>query len=648
MVPRERRSIVNRRFSSALSKILLRRSAWFIALVQACVILFSLTAAWLLRFNFALPHLAILLSAAPILIAVRLAAMEPFGLLHGWWRYTGVHDMFDIAKAVISGSVVFFVVIYFILRATTFPRSIYVLEALLTAGLLAAVRPAPRTVADSVRQDISPSKKVAIIGAGFAAQMILREIGHYGGRCVAVACVDDDPSKAGLKIQGVPVMGKISDLPMLLRKHPVDEILIAIPSATALQMQRIVAICEQTNVKFRTIPALSELIAGQVALHQLREVNLEDLLGRDPVEIDLDSVRNAIQGRTVMVTGAAGSIGSELWRQILEYNPRKLVCLDQSETGIFHLQLELSKRAAVARVSVCVASVCDRDRVFQIFSEHRPDVAFHAAAYKHVPVMESNIPEAVKNNVFGLLNVLDAAEAHGCGAFVLISTDKAVNPTSVMGATKRAGELILSCRPSRGMRCVSVRFGNVLGSRGSVVPILQEQLRNNQELTITHPEIRRFFMTNREAVSLVLQALAIGSHAHILVLDMKRQVRILDLAHSLIRLSGKSPDEVKIRFTGLRAGEKMYEELFYSTEDVAPTSCSKIRRARGKIAGWGRLERQLEDLRTAVAIGSSALIRANLRAIVPEYSYAAVLSPRPPISAQAAPPRLLTRAAGRR
>ena len=606
---------------------LLRRNAWFIALLQACVVAFALVVAWLLRFDFDMPYRVLLFSALPILLVIRLAAIRSFGLLHGWWRYTGVNDVLDVCKAVATGSIAFFAVMNVILGVTNFPRSIYFLEAILTAGFLAAMRLFSRVLADSVRHDIHSSRKVVIVGAGFAAQMILREIHHYRANYLVVGSVDDDFSKLGLKIQGVPVIGKIDDLPRLLKKCPVDEILIAIPSATTPQMQRIVAICESTNTKFRTIPALRELIAGQAAFHQLREVNLEDLLGRDPVEMDLNAVRSEIEGRTVIVTGAAGSIGSELCRQILEYRPRKIVCLDQSETGIFHLQRDLLQRNQSAQIVACIADVRDRGRVLQIYSEHQPDVTFHAAAYKHVPVMESNISEAVKNNVFGLLNVLEAAERTCCAACVLISSDKAVNPTSVMGATKRAGELILSCRPSLGTRCVSVRFGNVLGSNGSVVPLLQEQLRNNQDLTITHPRISRFFMTSREAVSLVLQAFTLGKHGHILVLDMKRPMRIVDLAQSLIRLSGKSVSEVKIRFTGLRPGEKMFEELFYSTEEVTSTSCPNICNASGQMASWDRLEHLLDELRTAVAVGRPAVVRAKLSEIVPEYSCRASRAP---------------------
>lgn len=636
---------MNFKTTITFSKCLLRRSTWFIALLQACVVAFSLIVAWLLRFDFAMPYRAVLFSALPILLVIRLTAIGYFGLLHGWWRYTGVNDVLDVFKAVVSGSIAFFVVVGMTLGVTNFPRSIYVLEAMLTGVFLGGMRLLSRAIADSVRRDIASSKKVIIIGAGFAAQMILREIRHYRYDYLAVGCVDDDSSKLGLKIQGVPVIGRVDDLPRLLDKYPVDEILIAIPSATAPQMQRIVAICERTNTKFRTIPALRELIAGQAAFHQLREVSLDDLLGRDPVEMDLDAVRNEIEGRTVIVTGAAGSIGSELCRQILEYRPRKIVCLDQNETGIFHLQRDLSARDAAAQIVFCIADVRDRERLFQIYSEHRADVTFHAAAYKHVPVMESNISEAVKNNIFGLLNVLEAAEATGCATCMLISSDKAVNPASVMGATKRAGELILSCRPSRSMRCVSVRFGNVLGSSGSVVPLLQEQLRNNQDLTITHPHICRFFMTSHEAVSLVLQAFALGGHGHILVLDMKRPVRIVDLAQSLIRLSGKSAGEVKIQFTGLRPGEKMFEELFYPTEEVVPTSCPKIFMARGQMADSDHLELLLDELRTAVAMGRPAAVRAKLKEIVPEYSYHAPVPVRSLVRTKPVPSRGSARAA---
>ena len=322
-----------------------------------------------------------------------------------------------------------------------------------------------------------------------------------------------------------------------------------------------------------------------------------------------------------MVTGAAGSIGSELCRQILDYEPAVLVCLDQSETGIFYLEQELSKVTAAAQTVFCVADIEDGERITNIFAEYRPEAVFHAAAYKHVPVMERNVQEAVKNNIFALLSLLDIAEESGCKSFVLLSSDKAVNPTSIMGATKRIGELIIACRPPKGMRCVSVRFGNVLGSNGSVVPLFQEQLRKNQPLNITHPDVKRFFMTRVEAVSLVLQAFVIGNRGDTLVLDMGEPVRILDLARALIRLTGKSEREVSIKFTGLREGEKLNEELFYAKEEVHETSFAKIKRIRSPLDGWSQLQRQLNELRGSLSIDGAGPVRRQIKKIVPEYSY---------------------------
>jgi len=625
------------------AQMVLRRSPWFIALFQALLIFCSLVLAWLLRFDFSLPYRLLLFSAAPILIVIRLAAIRRFGLLHGWWRYTGVSDALDILKAITLGSAVFLVFMRFVLGVTSFPRSIYILEAVLSTALLAGVRLFSRVLAESVRQDVASRKKVMLIGAGTAAQMVIREVKRLRNSYEAVGCVDDDRSKLGIKIQGVPVVGRVEQLPALLAADPVDEVLIAVPSATGRQMQRFVEVCERAAVRFKTVPALRDIITGQVSISQFRDVNLEDLLGRNPVEIDLESVRKQIEGRVVLVTGGAGSIGSELCRQIFDYNPARLLCLDQSETGIFYLQLQLSKHENGAQPVFCVADVRDCERMHNLFEEHKPRIIFHAAAYKHVPVMESNVREAVDNNIFGLLSLLEVAEENGCQSFVLISSDKAVNPTSVMGATKRVGELIISSQPANSMRCVSVRFGNVLGSSGSVIPVLQEQLRNNQQLTITHPEVKRFFMTTREAVSLVLQAFAIGNHGDTLVLDMGEPVRILDLARTLMQLSGKSEQEVSFQFIGLREGEKLIEELFYATEEVHATSFQKIKCTRSTVDGWLELQRRLEELRASIAMDSANLIRAKIKEIVPEYSY---LDHRPRESVAPTVPAALQQVAG--
>ena len=425
-----------------------------------------------------------------------------------------------------------------------------------------------------------------IAGAGEAASLLIREMMRT--EFVPVACLDDDVFKHGAKIHGVPVLGTIDAIGTIVKTYDVEEVFIAIPSANGAQMQRISRICEQAGVRYRTVPNLHDLLMGRGSVSQLREVSVEDLLGRDPVQLDLSMVRNQIAGKVVMVTGAAGSIGSELCRQVLAYSPAKLIVLDQAETPMFYLQLQLTKQPAGDRVVYSVADVANTSRMRRILAEKAVDIIFHAAAYKHVPLVELNIRGALNNNVLAVPPLLDVAEECGCEAFVLISSDKAVEPTSFMGATKRLGELMMAARPKKNMRCVSVRFGNVLGSQGSVIPLFKEQIEKESRITITHPEITRFFMTIPEAVSLVLQAFTVGEHGDILVLDMGNPVRILDLAHSLIRQCGKSPAEIKIEFVGLRPGEKMYEDLFYPGERKIGTTNRKVKRTQSEIIAWPR------------------------------------------------------------
>lgn len=577
--------------------------------------------AWLLRFDYTLPDRVTLIAAVPVLITIRLIAIWRFGLLHGWWKYTGASDVIDVIKAVGVGSITFVVTIHYLFRLTGFPRSVYLLEPLLTSGLLIGVRIFSRLFAESVRQDLASSKKVILVGAGAAAQTVIHELKRVDSGYAVIGCLDDDPSKVGVKVGGVAVLGSVNELPEICDSYAPDEVLIAVPSASGKQMQRFVEICERAQVKFRTVPALCDVIHGNVSVSEFRQVRVEDLLGRDPVEIDLESVKSHIADRIVMVTGAAGSIGSELCRQILEYEPAGLLCVDQNETGMFYLERELSMHRNGCKQMFVVTDVGDSERMQKLFTEQGPEIVFHAAAYKHVPVMEANVATAVRNNVFALLDLLRVAEESGCKGFVLISSDKAVNPTSTMGATKRLGELIISGRKTNGMRCVAVRFGNVLGSSGSVVPVLQEQLRNGRPLTITHPQMKRFFMTTREAVSLVLQAFAIGEQGDTLVLDMGTPVPILDLARTLIQLSGKKEDDVQINFTGLRPGEKLVEELFYPEEEVCETSFPKIKKAQNVIRQWSELEAQLDDLRATLYLDGASPIRAKIQQILPEYSY---------------------------
>ena len=603
------------------AQVFLRTHAWFVAIFQAALICFSLILAWLLRFDYSFPDRRILLAAMPILVIARLLAIWRFGLLHGWWKYTGASDVLDVMKAIAVGSAAFIVAVHYVVGLHGFPRSVYALEPLLTCGLLIGVRVSSRLFAEWVRQDLTSAKKILLIGGGHAAQIVITEMKRPNSGYAVIGCLDDDLSKAGVKITGVPVLGTVDRLASVVQRYSPDEVLIAVPSATGRQMRRFVEICEQAEVKFRTVPALRDVIDGKVAISKFRPVRVEDLLGRDPVNIDLDAVKSRIANRVVMVTGAAGSIGSELCRQILEYGPAELLCVDQSETGMFYLERELSCTRNGCRQVFVVADIGNSERMEKIFAQHAPEVVFHAAAYKHVPVMEANVSAAVSNNVFALLDLLGIADENGCKSFVLISSDKAVNPTSTMGATKRLGELIVSRRPGNGMRSVAVRFGNVLGSSGSVIPVLQEQLRNGKPLTVTHPEMKRFFMTTREAVSLVLQAFTMGEHGDTLVLDMGEPVKIVDLARTLIQLSGSKSDEVEIAFTGLRPGEKLIEELFYSEETICETSCPKIKKARLTTREWSELEAQLDELRGTLYLDGASPIRAKIKQIIPGYSY---------------------------
>ncbi|MFL6436209.1 MAG: SDR family NAD(P)-dependent oxidoreductase [Terriglobales bacterium] len=607
--------------TARLVDTLLKQHSAIVLLFHVLLILAALVCAWLLRFDFTLRQRNILFAVAPILLVCRLAAGAQFHLLHGNWRYTGVYDVGEIGKAIGAGSLTFFVIVRFLLHLKAFPLSVYVIESILAACLLAGVRLSFRLLAETANR-LPPGrarKNIVIVGAGFAAQMIIRELQQASSPYWIVGCVDDDCSKIGRKLHGKLVLGAIEELPRIVSEYHIDEALVAVPSATGAQMRRFLHFCEAAGLKSSTVPALHDLITGKSKISEVHEINVDDLLSRQPVKLDLFTVRASFTGKVVLVTGAAGSIGSELCRQIIQYRPARLICLDQNENGLFFLEMELNASAHAARVIYYVADYGDSNRIRRIFSQNGIDVVFHAAAYKHVPMMERNPREALENNVFGLLRFMEVATTHQCHTFVLISSDKAVNPSSVMGSTKRIGELIVGSLPEVRMRCVSVRFGNVLGSQGSVIPVFQKQLAEKQRITVTHPEISRFFMTIREAVSLVLQAPALGNHGDVLVLDMGEPVRIVDLARTLIRLSGKNEKDVKIAFTGLRPGEKLYEELFYANEQVSDTTCEKIKRTSAAVMTWSELKSRLDMLHTTMYGVSDDEVRRQIQGIVREY-----------------------------
>jgi FlaA1/EpsC-like NDP-sugar epimerase len=618
-----------------------KRRSVAILLLHALLVSLSLIISWLLRFDFHLVNLSRLLSVLPILIVYRMAAMWGFGLLHGYWRHTGIHDAWEMTKAVGLGSIAFAITARYVLNSDL-PFSIYCLEAILTTVIVLGIRVAARlfNLRTETNQggDRRRAQRVLIAGAGFAGQLLVRELKRSAGRWEVVGCVDDDRNKVGAKIHGVPVLGTIEQIPALSAQHRAFEVLIAIPSATAAQMQRIVKICDRVRVKYKTVPSLQDFVAGEPSVQQLREVNLEDLLGRDSIKLDLEPLTLKLRGTGVLVTGAAGSIGSELVKQLLRYEPAVLVCVDQGEPGLFDLQQRLGKAAAApTRLEFCLGDITDSKRMHSILARYEIDTVFHAAAYKHVLLTEGNVCEVLENNVFGLMSVLEAAEQSACSSFVLISSDKAVNPTSFMGCTKRIGELILAARPTGAMRLVTVRFGNVLGSQGSVVPIFQQQIRTTKHITVTHPDVTRYFMTIPEAVTLVLQAFSIGKHGDLLVLDMGRPVRILDLARTLMKLSGVREDDVKIEFTGLRQGEKLHEELFYDYEDRRTTAVGKITLARSKTPNWNAL---LPSLNVLLKLGRDQMhseIRRQAQQIVPEYEFSVEESSTQPQSIVASP-----------
>ncbi len=612
----------------------MRNSA--ILAINTALICAAVISAWALRFEFHLRNAHVLLSVIPLLVLYRLAAMARFGLLHGYWRYTSVSDAIEMCKALVLSSAAFFLTVRYLLGVKGFPLSVYCIDLILATLLLQGARLCYRAAMQRPTGDAGPerrqTRRVFIVGAGFAAQMLIRELKNAGSSWTLMGCVDDDRKKIGSKIHGISVLGSIQQLAELSHKHRTFEVLIAIPSASAAQMRRIVKICYDAGLKYRTVPSLRELVTGESNVRELREVRVEDLLGREPVRLDLEPVRRELQDTAVMVTGAAGSIGSELVHQILQYKPSVLACVDHDESALFALEHRLKALNHKSTIHFCVADINNADRMEAILSRFGINSVFHAAAYKHVPLMESNVSEAVRNNIFGLISMLEAADKCNCANFVLISSDKAVNPTSFMGCTKRLGELILAARPSSKMRCVTVRFGNVLGSQGSVVPLFQEQIRTTRRITVTHPDITRYFMTIQEAVALVLQAFAIGEHRDLLVLDMGKPIAIVELARTLIKLSGVPEKQVEIVYSGLRPGEKLFEELFYKGEEQDATSVGCIMRAKSSTIGWDTLSWHLSALHTLATKESEAGIRERMKQIIPDY-----LFPGTPPTVESAP-----------
>jgi FlaA1/EpsC-like NDP-sugar epimerase len=586
----------------------------------------SVAAAFQLRFDFRLPanYAALMQVWLPLLLIFRLAAFEGLGLFRGVWRYTGASDLIAILKATTIASLALTAVLVFWLR--NFPRSLVIIEWLTAVTIVGGLRFAIRWLKPGSVAAFAPApsprrEKIVILGAGDAGEMLVRELQQrHAAKFELVGLLDDQRDLHGAQIHGFRVLGPIDDLAEVAAAREVDEAIIAIPSATGAQMRRIVDLCKAARVRFKTIPGLDRLIDGRVTVNLIRDVDIEDLLGRAPVVLDTDQISAAMLGRTVMVTGAGGSIGSEICRQLCRFGPASLVLVERTENALFNAHRELAVAFPHVPLFPCIADVADTRRMQEVFDRHAPAAVFHAAAHKHVPMMEWNPGEAIKNNVLGTRSLAQLADRNGVERFVMISTDKAVNPTSVMGASKRVAEIFVQALSERSRtRFVTVRFGNVLGSAGSVIPIFQEQIARGGPVTVTHPDMKRYFMTIPEASQLVLQAGAMGEGGEIFILDMGAPVKIADLARDLITLSGLRPEvDVEIKFTGIRPGEKLFEELAVDAESADKTRHPKIFVGRFRPHPWDVVLRQLGDLEAATSAGAEA-IRAKLREIVPEY-----------------------------
>jgi FlaA1/EpsC-like NDP-sugar epimerase len=560
-----------------------------------------------------------------LVVGLMLPVFVLFGFYNRWWRYVSTRDMWGVLRGVVVAVVFTFLVFTALdFHPAKVPRGIWVIDLLLLLAFVMGVRLLARTIIERPTAGalVARGKEVLVVGAGDAAQLILREtLRNPSLGYTPIGLVDDDPRKKNLRLHGVRVLGTTEELPELLRDRRPDELLIAIPSASGDLRERIVEIAREEGVPVKTLPGLHELIAGEFSLAgQIRPVEVEDLLGREPVETDLDSIAGYLTGEVVLVTGAGGSIGSELCRQIARVGPTRLVLVDNGEPGLFEIERELVDEREFHATAAVLADAGNATKMRQVFEKYRPTVVFHAAAYKHVPLIEANPLEAVRNNTLATRVVADIAVEFGAKRFVLVSTDKAVNAKTVMGQSKAVCEWIVEAwghQEEIGTKFCGVRFGNVLGSSGSVVPIFRKQIARGGPVTVTHPEMTRFFMTIPEAVQLVVQAGAIGGRGQIYVLDMGNPVKIVDLAETMIRLSGKEPGvDVPIEFVGARPGEKLHEELWSVSETVTPSAHEAILLVTRPPIDRQWLEEELDELARLVEAGETLEVIGRLSGVV--------------------------------
>jgi len=615
--------------------ILRRHRRLIVDLIHLALTAGAFAASFLLRFEFALaaPYTRMLAISLPVAATAKLGVFRAFGLRDLAWRYLCFKDLLRIALSNLAGSAAAALlvgsVIGRVFPGTAFPRSIYVIDLLAASVLLASAHAAAKALADTRHMGIAgtPRQRVAIFGAGRAGARLLGEIrANPQLGFDAAGFFDDDPLKRALRIHGVRVLGGLEALPAAVRKGRIEIVLIALPHASGGQITAILEQCRAARVPAKRVPELQDLAGnGHVLARQIRDVRIEDLLGRRPVDMEAPEIRASLRGRVALVTGAGGSIGAELCRQIARHQPTSLIGFDHSETALYEIDREMRARFPGLAFHPEIGSIRNPRRLEEVFREHSPDAVYHAAAYKHVPMMESQVLEAVENNVFGTRNVAQAAAEFGACDFVLISSDKAVQPANVMGATKRLAEMVVQSMATHAAasrtRFMAVRFGNVLGSSGSVIPLFREQIAAGGPITVTHPEMRRFFMTVAEAAQLVLEAAAMGRGGEIFALEMGEPVRILDLARKMVLLSGLEPGkDIQIEFSGVRPGEKLYEELCAREENTLATPHSQVRVFSGLPPPAGELTRNLERLRLAVGEGEAGRVLLYLQESIPGFT----------------------------
>ncbi|MBC2741991.1 MAG: polysaccharide biosynthesis protein [Desulfosarcina sp.] len=570
-----------------MNKVSINKNLFILLIADIILLSISYFLAYAIRFEAQLGTseiVAIKKTIIPI-VGCKLFIFYLFNLYRGIWRYTGIVDLINIIKAVFVSTIIILATILMLSRFEGFSRSVFVIDALITLILIAGIRLVIRLTFSSnpnpiLFNDGNPNgyTRILIIGAGNSGEKVVREIQENPSmKYKAVGLLDDNKRKSGKSIHGVRVLGNIGELDAIVAKHNVNEVLIALSSATGEEMRRVVGICKKAGITYKTLPGLSELIDGKVSIKAMRDISYKDLLRRSPVRLENDKISQFLNDKTVLITGAGGSIGSELCRQICKFKPAMVLLFDASEANLYAIQMELKHIITYIKYRAILGRIQDEKLVNQVLKKYKPDVIFHAAAYKHVPLVERNPWEAVSSNIIGTQTLVTAAIYHKIDRFVLVSTDKAVRPTNVMGASKRVTEKIIQFQDKGLTKFIAVRFGNVIGSSGSVIPLFYNQIKKGGPVTVTHPEITRYFMTIEEAAQLILQAFTMGEGGEVFILNMGTPIKISDMARDLIKLAGKKPDsEVKIKYTGLRPGEKLYEELIIEGEGIVKTGHDKI------------------------------------------------------------------------